>query len=44
MNNTFSLEKISKTSSLDSKLLLRQYKLDVMAWIMEIKSINPKLK
>ena len=44
MNNTFSLEQISKKSSLDSTLLLRQDKLSYLAWFMEIKSIYPKLK
>ena len=40
----FSLEQTSKTSNLDSNLILRQYKLDLKAWFMEIKSINPKLR
>ena len=44
MNNTFPLEQISKTGSLDSILIKGQYKLDLMAMFMEIKSINPKLK
>ena len=44
MNNTFSLEQLSKTFSLDSYLILRQYKLDLMARFMEIKSMNPKLE
>ena len=44
MNNNFSLEQISKTDDLDSNLILRQYKLDLMARFMEIKSVNPKLK
>ena len=43
-NNTFSLEQISKTENLDSKLILRQYKLELMARFMEIKPLNPKLK
>ena len=41
MNNTFSLEQISKTEKLDAISL--QYKLDLMPRFMEIKSINPKL-
>ena len=44
MNNTFSLEQISKTSNLDSNFILRQYKIDLMARFMEIKSFNPKLR
>ena len=44
MNHTSSSEQISKTSSLDSNLILRQYKLDLMARFMEIKSVNPKLR
>ena len=44
MNNTFSLDKISKTGNLDSNLITRQYKVDVMATFMEKKSKNPKLK
>ena len=43
MNNTISLEQISKTGIPDSKLILRQYKIDLMARFMIIKSINPKL-
>ena len=31
MYNTFSLEQLSKTGSLDSNLPLRQFKLDLMA-------------
>ena len=42
-NNTFSLDRISKTFSLDFNLMLRQYKRDLMARFMEIKSVNPKL-
>ena len=44
MNNTFSLEQISKTGNLDSNMILRQYTLDSMARFMEIKSVNPKLR
>ena len=43
MNNTFSLEQISKTGELNANLILRQYKLDLMARFMEKKSNNPKL-
>ena len=42
MNNTFSLEQISKTGNLDANLILRQYKLDLMSRFMEMKSNNPK--
>ena len=44
MNNTFSLQKKSQTGNLDSNLITRQYKTDLMATFMEIKSINPKVK
>ena len=44
MNNTFSLEQMSRTGNLDANLILRQHTLDLMARFMEIKSINPKLK
>ena len=44
MNETFSLEQIYKTGNLDSKLLLRQYQLGLMASFMELKSVNPKLR
>ena len=43
MNNTFSLEQMSKFSNLDANLILRQYKLDLMSRFTEIKSVNPKL-
>ena len=44
MNNTFSLEQMSKFSNLDANLILRQYKLDLLSRLTEIKSVNPKLK
>ena len=44
MNCIFSFEQISETGNFDAKLILRQYKIDLMASIMEIKSVNPKLK
>ena len=44
MNNTFSLEQISKTGNLDSNLILRHYKLDLMARFLEIISVNPKIR
>ena len=43
MNFTYSLSEISKTRSFNSSLILRQYKLDLMASCKEIKAINPKL-
>ena len=44
MNNTFSLQQISRTGNLDSILISRQYKLNLMADFMRIKYGNPKLK
>ena len=44
MNNTFSLEQISKTGNFDSNLILRQYKLDLMASFLKMKCVKPKLK
>ena len=43
MNNTHFLLEISKSGSLNSSLVLRQYELDLMARFMEIKAMNPKL-
>ena len=40
MNNTFSLEQISKTGNLNADLILRQYKLDIMARFMQIESLS----
>ena len=44
MNNWFPLPQISKTGHLDSNLISRQYKLNLMAKFMQIKFENPKLK
>ena len=44
MNKTFSLQQISRTSSIDANLLSRQYKLNLMADFMRGKYENPKLK
>ena len=44
MNNSFSLQQIQKTSSLDANLISRQYKLNLMADFMRVKYENPKLK
>ena len=42
MNNSFSLQKISRTSNLDANLLSRQYKLNLMADFMRlnVKTLN----
>ena len=44
MNNTFSLQQISRTDNLDSSLISRQYKLNLIADYMRIKYENPKMK
>ena len=44
MNNTFSLQLISRTSNLDVNLISRQFKLNLMAYFMRIKYENPKMK
>ena len=44
MNNSFSLQQIQKTSSLDANSISRQYKLNLMADFMRVKYENPKLK
>ena len=44
MNNTFSLQQISRTGNLDSNLISRQNTLNLMAEFMRIKYENPKLK
>ena len=44
MNNSLSLQQISKTSNLDSNLITRQYKLNLMAKFMNIKFDNPEMK
>ena len=43
MNNTFPLEKISKTGNLDSNLILRHYELKLMARFIESKPFNQLL-
>ena len=43
-NNTFSLEKVSKTGNLYADSLVRRYKLEKIAKFMEINSIYPQLK
>ena len=44
MNNTFSLQQISITSTFDANLISSQYKLNLMAEFMRMKNENPKLK
>ena len=44
MNNTFSLQQISRTSNLDANLISHQFKLNLMADCMRVKYENPKLK
>ena len=44
MNNTFSLEQISKTGSLVNNLITRICKLDFLDRFMEIKSVNLTLR
>ena len=44
MNNSFSLKQITKTGDLNADLIMRQNRLDRKAKLMEIKSINSKLK
>ena len=43
MNKTFSPRQIYKTANSESKLILREYKMDLKSRFMEIKSINSKL-
>ena len=44
MNNTFSLQQISRTSNLDASLISRQYKLNLKADFMRLKYEMPKIK
>ena len=44
MNDSFSLQQISRTGNLDSNLISRQIKLNLMAEFMRMKYENPKLK
>ena len=44
MNNTFSLQQASQTGNLDSNLITRHCKLDLVARFMEIKSLNPRVR
>ena len=44
MNNSFSLQQIQKTSSLDANLISRQKKINLMANFMRLKFENPEMK
>ena len=44
MNNSFSLQQITRTGNLDPNLISLQYKLDLMSKFMCIKFENPKMK
>ena len=44
MNNSLSLQEISRTSNLDGNLISRQYKLNVMPDLRRIKYQKPKMK
>ena len=44
MNNSFSVQQTSKTGNLDSNLMSRQYKLNLIADFQGIKYENSKLK
>ena len=44
MNNSFSLQQVQKTSSLDANLISRQCELNLMADFMRVKYENPKMK
>ena len=44
MNNTFSLQQISRTSKPDANLISCQYKLSLMNDFLRLKYENPKLK
>ena len=43
MNTTVCLQQVLRKGNLDSNLILRQYKLDLIARLMEIKSMNRRL-
>ena len=44
MNNSFSSQQLQKTSNLDSNLISRQYKLNLVADFLRLKYENPKMK
>ena len=44
MNNSFSLQQKQKTNNLDTNLITRQYKLNLMADFLMLKYENPRIK
>ena len=44
MNNSFSLQRLSRTGNFDTTLISRQYKLNLMADFMRIEYKHPKMK
>ena len=44
MNNSFSFQKIQKTSNLDANSISRQYKLNLMADFMRLNYKNQRMK
>ena len=44
MKKSFSLSEIQKTGNLKADLIRRQFRLDQMAKVIKVKSVNPKLK
>ena len=44
MNYTFSSEQISRTVNIDSNLITRQNKLELIAMFLEINYVNPSLR
>ena len=44
MNNSFSVQQLSRTSNLDSNLIPRQYRLNLLADFRRVKYENPKMK
>ena len=44
MNNSFSLQQMSRTGNIDPNLKSRQYKLDLMSTFICIKFKSPKMK
>ena len=43
MNNSFSIQQISRTGNLDANLISRKYKLNFMSKFMQTKFDNPKV-
>ena len=44
MNNNISVEQMSRTDILDSNSILRQNNMDLIVRLMEIESVNPKIR